>query len=115
MPAWEDWFHCTAHTYGVWLRGDSRGWRARHHREHVDGDYKNPPPKGKYQKLFEYSKSLMKRDKVVIDREEIVEFVLEKMLERFDQFKVQCPVASFDGIHFHGLLRCPANDPKIKL
>ena len=41
MPAWNHWYHCTAHTYGTWLRGDPRGWRARHHREHVDGDYRN--------------------------------------------------------------------------
>ena len=27
----------------------------------MDGDYKSPPPKGKYDALFEYSKSLMKR------------------------------------------------------
>jgi hypothetical protein len=42
--AWNDWYHVVVHVYGSWLRGDPRGWRARHHREHVDGDYKNPPP-----------------------------------------------------------------------
>ena len=62
MSPWNDWYHTTAHTYGTWLRGDARGWRARHHREHVDGDYRNPPPKGKYDALYQYSKSLMKRD-----------------------------------------------------
>lgn len=30
------WFHCIATTYGAWLYGDSRGFRTRHHREHVE-------------------------------------------------------------------------------
>jgi hypothetical protein len=33
-------------TYGSWLYGDARGFRTRHHREHVEGDYKTPPPPG---------------------------------------------------------------------
>ncbi|MGC1272515.1 MAG: hypothetical protein WBC44_02320 [Planctomycetaceae bacterium] len=37
------WFHVTITTYGSWLPGDPRGFRTRHHREHVDGDYKRPP------------------------------------------------------------------------
>jgi hypothetical protein len=67
MSAWNNWFHCCGGTYGSWLRGDPRGWRARHHREHVDGDYKNPPPTGIYDKLFERSKRLMKRQRVVLN------------------------------------------------
>jgi hypothetical protein len=39
------WFHAIITTYGAWLDGDARGFRTRHHREHVEGDYKNPPPK----------------------------------------------------------------------
>ena len=42
------WFHCTTHTYGAWLQGDPRGFRTRDHEEHVEGDYKNPPPAGTY-------------------------------------------------------------------
>src|SRR4051794_17420788 len=67
---WNNWFHCCGSTYGAWLRGDPRGWRARHHREHVDGDYKNPPPKGKYDRLYEYSKKLMKRERVELTPEQ---------------------------------------------
>src|SRR4029078_2636377 len=66
MSPWDHWYHLTAHTYGTWLRGDARGWRARHHREHVDGDYKNPPPAGKYENLAAHSRSLMKRDRVTL-------------------------------------------------
>jgi hypothetical protein len=37
------WFHVVLTTYGNWLPGDSRGFRTRHHRQHVEGDYKSPP------------------------------------------------------------------------
>src|SRR5213083_3044797 len=69
MRPWDHWYHVTVHTYGQWLRGDPRGWRARNHREHVDGDYKHPPPKGKYDQLFAQSKALLKRDPVKIKLE----------------------------------------------
>src|SRR6185295_14249726 len=59
--AWNDWYHVNGNTYGTWVRGDGRGWRARHHREHVDGDYKNPPPRGKYERLRAHSERLMER------------------------------------------------------
>lgn len=32
------WIHAYGTTYGAWLRGDERGWRARHHREHCTGE-----------------------------------------------------------------------------
>ena len=58
------WFHVTTHTYGAWLYGDPRGFRTRHHREHVEGDYKNPPPPGTYAAKYERSKRLLKQDPV---------------------------------------------------
>ena len=67
MLAWRNWFHCSGSTYGTWLRGDPRGWRARHHREHVNGDYKNPPPPGTYDGLHEHSKRLMERGEVFLE------------------------------------------------
>src|SRR3954469_8997801 len=85
---WNNWYHCTTHTYGTWLRGDPRGWRARHHREHVIGDYKNPPPRGMYEKIFARSKSLMKRDAVRINRDEVIDFILRCVVDRFAEFKV---------------------------
>jgi hypothetical protein len=45
MSAWRDWYHVTGSTYGAWLPGDPRGFRTRHHRQHVEGDYKDPPPR----------------------------------------------------------------------
>lgn len=67
MSAWNNWYHCTGSTYGTWLRGDPRGWRSRGHREHVDGDYKTPPPSGVYDQVFEQSKHLMKRSRVILN------------------------------------------------
>src|SRR5438874_8919554 len=58
---WNHWYHCTASTYGTWVRGDKRGWRARHHREHVEGDYKNPPPHERDFSLRKKSQKLMKK------------------------------------------------------
>ena len=36
---WNDWYHVMCHTYGTWLPGDPKGFRTRHHREQVEGDY----------------------------------------------------------------------------
>lgn len=58
------WFHVTAHTYGSWLYGDPRGFRTRYHREHVEGDYKNPPPRGRYAAEYARSKGLLKQEPV---------------------------------------------------
>ena len=55
------------HTYGTWLPGDPKGFRTRHHREHIEGDYRNPPPKGIYEGLHECAKRSMKRDPVFLD------------------------------------------------
>jgi len=81
IAPWNNWYHVTVHVYGSWLRGDPRGWRARHHREHVDGDYKHPSPKGKYDNLYELSKALMKRDPVRIATE-LRQFIANAVAEK---------------------------------
>jgi hypothetical protein len=63
------WFHVTTHTYGAWLYGDARGFRTRHHREHVEGDYKNPPPRGKYDAKAARSRKLLKQPPVILTPE----------------------------------------------
>jgi hypothetical protein len=103
---WNNWYHVTASTYGTWLRGDPRGWRSRHHREHVDGDYRNPPSKGKYDNLHELSKRLMKRDPVHI-RRELRQIVVDEFVARLRQENIPVIVGSFDDHHFHGLIYVP--------
>jgi hypothetical protein len=60
------WFHITSHTYGAWLYGDARGFRTRHHREHIVGDYKNPPPPGMYDQKLQRSRRLLKQEPVIL-------------------------------------------------
>ena len=108
---WNNWYHCTEHTYGTWLRGDPRGWRARHHREHVEGDYKNPPPKGTYDELFEHSKSLMKRDPVRIQKDRRT-FVLNCIVEKLQEKGIEVLIACLDGTHLHVIAQFPDHDPR---
>ena len=66
MGAWNGWYHITVGTYGTWLPGDERGWRSRHHRQHVDGDYKKPPAEGKYDSLKGSSQSRLTNAAVLL-------------------------------------------------
>src|SRR5437868_9283077 len=82
---WHHWYHCMGHTYGTWLPGDPKGFRTRHHREHVEGDYKNPPPKGMYDERHRRSKELMKRDPVFLTMEQrtlVVRLLVESLQRR---------------------------------
>ncbi|MBS0207654.1 MAG: hypothetical protein JSS27_01745 [Planctomycetes bacterium] len=56
QPIWQ---HIVLTAYGAWLYGDLRGFRTRHHREHVEGDYKNPPPPEQYAERERRSKREM--------------------------------------------------------
>jgi REP element-mobilizing transposase RayT len=108
---WNDWFHLIAHVYGSWLRGDPRGWRAVHHRQHVEGDYKNPTPKGKYDGLYRHSISLMKRDAVSI-AQDLRAIVVEAVVEKLRADRIEVLVASVDGKHLHVLGRCRDHKPR---
>ena len=50
------WRHVVISTHGNWLPGDPRGFRTRHHLEHVEGDYRNPPTPGIYDHRFDQTK-----------------------------------------------------------
>jgi hypothetical protein len=60
------WFHLIASTYGSWLPGDPRGFRTWHHSEHIEGDYRNPPPEGLYDERQTRAKRLLKQPPIVI-------------------------------------------------
>src|SRR5436190_19615284 len=112
MEAWNGWLHCSGSTYGTWLRGDPRGWRAQRHREHCEGDYKNPPDPDEFRNLFERSKRLMKKSGVTLTRK-AREAACRKMLSALQFHGVQVIALCVGGRHWHGLLKCPA-DPKYK-
>jgi len=65
-PGARIWCHIIITTYGAWLPGDARGFRTRHHREHVVGDYKNPPPPGMYAKQERRSRQLLSQSPVFL-------------------------------------------------
>ncbi len=100
------WFHVTAHTYGAWLYGDPRGFRTRHHREHVEGDYKNPPPKGAYDDLAERSRRSMKQPAVVLGPEWRA-VVGEGFRDRLEQEGAMVLCVAVGGQHVHALAKMP--------
>jgi hypothetical protein len=106
MTAWNGWYHIDGHTYGTWLRGDPRGWRARHHREHVEGDYRHPPPAGTYDHLYRLSKQLMKARPVFLNVTQRREAALAivSMLQHID---IQVIAVSVDAMHYHILAKLP--------
>ncbi len=65
-----NWYHVMGNTYGTWLPGSERGWRERHHREHVEGDYKHPPTKEAGEALYAWMKRNMKRETVAFSRDQ---------------------------------------------
>ena len=111
MLAWNDWYHVMGHTYGTWLSGDPKGFRTRHHREHVEGNYRNPPPKGTYDGLHDWTKRAMKRDPVYLDREQRRR-ALDERVGSLQRRGLEIEVFSFDRIHLHGLVSVPDQDPK---
>jgi hypothetical protein len=109
--AWDHWFHVMFHTYGTWLPGDPRGFRTRHHRHHVEGDYKHPPPKGKYDRLWQRSKDLMKREAVYLTRQQRAR-AADEFVRSFGKWGIPLRILSIDRIHFHALARFFDNNPR---
>ncbi len=98
------------HTYGTWLPGDPRGFRTRHHRRHVDGDYKSPPPQGKYDRIYQYAKSVMKREPIYLNTDQrrlAVRFLVESLQRR----EIEVVIAGTDSVHFHILARITERRP----
>jgi REP element-mobilizing transposase RayT len=108
---WNDWYHCMGHTYGTWLPGDPRGFRTRHHREHIEGDYRHPPPKGKYAARYEHAKNLMKRDPVYLTIEQRL-LVVRLLVESLQRKNFDVPTACVTDVHFHLLARFPDHNPR---
>lgn len=94
------WFHCILTTYGVWLPGDPRGFRTRHHREHVEGDYKSPPPAGNYAARHARSQLLQKFDTVTLtpaERKQLGEACVRHLHER----GIELLSIALGGQHLH--------------
>jgi len=100
-------YHITWGTYGSWLPGDPRGFRTRHHRQHVDGDYHHPPPPGTYNGLHTHVRRCLKQPPVLIPRD-LRETVGRGCLDRFAAEGVAVAALSIGGAHAHAAVECPA-------
>src|SRR5262249_45184683 len=105
------WYHVIVTTYAAWLYGDARGFRTRHHREHVEGDYKNPPVPGQYEGLEVRSRAALKQAAVVLPPElrELLGLAIKERLERLGAPLVCIAVC---GQHVHLLAEMPINQPR---
>jgi hypothetical protein len=104
-------YHVMGNTYGTWLPGSPKGFRTRHHREHIDGDYKHPPPRGKYERRHAKARSLMSRDAVFLTVEQRSR-ALDEFLGSLRRRGFEPEVMSVDRVHFHLLCRFPDCDPR---
>ncbi len=106
MSTLSGWSHIILSTYGSWLYGDSRGFRTRHHREHVEGDYKNPPPEGKYADKERRSRLALKQEPVVIPPEHR-EIVGQAILDKLTKLGGVTVCLTVAGQHIHLLTKLP--------
>jgi hypothetical protein len=108
---WHDWYHIICNTYGTWLPGDPRGFRTRHHREHVDGDYKRPPAAGTHDTRWQQAKSMLRRDPIHLDMHQrtvaVTEFVAA--LQRWNQ---PLRIIAVGSIHVHALVKVIDHRPR---
>ncbi|MFW6336959.1 MAG: hypothetical protein ACOC3G_07505 [Phycisphaeraceae bacterium] len=104
MPPWNGWYHCTANTFGTWLPGDPRGFRARRHREHVEGDYKTPPTED-FSQRHDAARRRLTREPVMLSegaRGAAVEMMRHALV---DVHRLDVLAISVSGMHLHILAR----------
>ena len=105
------WFHVVLTTYGAWLPGDPRGFRTRHHRKHVEGDYVNPPPIGKHAIRLERSRKLIKQTPVRLSpawRSQVGASLIERLLV----LGAPILIVAVSTQHVHVLAKLPAGDAR---
>jgi len=105
------WYHNILTTYGAWLPGDSRGFRTRHHREHVEGDYKNPPVPGEHGSLEEVSRESLKCSSVSL-LPTLRASVGTALLERLEGSGALVVCVAVSAQHVHVLAKMPRGCPR---
>lgn len=103
MGAWNGWYHVTAGTYGTWLPGDPRGWRSRHHRRHVEGDYKHRPTED-FSQLHKWTRGELDGKPVTLTCPQRT-VVGQALVAAFLQKQVELLSLSMGGQHLHLLAR----------
>ena len=100
------WCHVIVTTYGAWLDGDVRGFRTRHHREHIEGDYKDPPPPERYAGRRRRSREALKNPPVSLDQAWKA-IIGQALVERFQELGGFVLVAAMSTQHGHLLVKLP--------
>ena len=105
------WYHIIMSTYGSWLYGDARGFRTRQHREHVEGDYKNPPPPGEYAAQERCSRDSLKQPPVELPQSlrSVMGLALK---ERFEGLGAVMVCVAVSGQHIHLLVKTPVGQAR---
>jgi hypothetical protein len=100
------WFHLILTTYAAWLPGDPRGFRTRHHRDHVEGDYKHPPPEGLYDGLHRAARANQKEPMVTLTegQRKVIANALWDKLERLGS---TVAIIRVSARHSHVLTKSP--------
>jgi len=100
------WFHVVLTTYGTWLYGDPRGFRTRRHMEHIEGDYKNPPPAGKYAEQEQRSRERLKHDPVHLSTN-LKSLVGQSLVDRLQSLGAFVLAVAVATKHAHLLVKLP--------
>lgn len=102
------WHHVVLTTYGAWLHGDPRGFRTRHHRQHVEGDYKSPPEED-YARLEAHARKSHAQPPVELssaERELVGKLLRDRLLQ--GQAWVLCSAVASQ--HVHLLVKMPVSE-----
>jgi len=100
------WFHLILTTYAAWLPGDPRGFRTRHHRDHVDGDYKHPPSEGLYDGLHRAVRANQKQPTVTLTSQ-LRELIANALCDRLNRLGSTVAIISVSARHSHVLAKFP--------
>ena len=104
------WMHVTLTAYGQWLPGDPRGFRTHRHREHVPGDYKNPPPVD-YSRRHAYAATLMEYEPFTFAAD-VRGDVSAVLVETLDYYGLDVACVATAATHVHGLCKLPSGNAK---
>ncbi|NNJ27420.1 hypothetical protein [Alienimonas chondri] len=101
---WRGWYHVMTNVRGAWLPGDPRGWRSYAHRDHCEGDYKNPPPPDEHLAKLRRARDSM-RDPPEFLSETARTAACLALTERLLELGSNVPALCVTDRHVHALVR----------